>query len=310
MAMAVALLANYAILADEIPERMPVAPEPQSQTSTIPNAAPSTGLVARADGTSHVANGPMLGWGAPGAVGCWDSCGLLFRVDLAFLRYHQSGGVRDSRPAAPGTGAEFDFNFAPRYTLGWEFSDGLGVRANYWRFDESEPTFDGTSFVGIEAQTFDLELYRRVCLMPGTSIEVFGGFRWVQFTQTDGQGLNYDFSGMGATVGIEGSQSLCCWGRVYARARWSIIMGDATLASSGALDDAVMVFTDNESTQTELALGWDNCCRVCNCANLVYGFGLEWHQWSDAAIAADQGGEGALYDAGWAGFVFRVGLQF
>jgi len=240
-----------------------------------------------------------------------NNAGWTFAFDASFLKYHQSGGVRDSRDHDLGDpeSAEFGFDFTPRFTVGYEMGGGVGFRGSYWRFDQSQGTLDGTSFVDISASTFDLEIYRNVTVLPGTNIEVFGGFRYADFGQSDGQGLDYRFSGWGGTVGIQGTQSICGCGEIYARARWSIVMGDGDVRNNGGLDDPIGTFVDHQSTQTELALGWQSCCRWGRCS-LLYGIGAEWHTWSDMALAGDESDEANLYDAGWAGFVFRVGMKF
>lgn len=251
---------------------------------------------------------------APCDLGCGecDLGKLFFDFDATFFKYHQSGGVKSvaaGNLVGGGDGAEFDFNFAPRFTTGYQAPSGMGIRAIYWTFDDSAVTENGLGFVDIEAETFDLEVFKSVSIGCSTTAEVMAGLRVAKFEQRDDSDLDYEVDGTGLTMGLELSHRCGCNQRVYARARGAIVQGDSELDDEGSLDDFNGVGIDNTIGQMEIATGWEG--RKCmGCGTLVYGAGVELQQWFDVAVAADADDEAYLTDAGWGGFTLRLGYEF
>ncbi|TWT35115.1 hypothetical protein KOR34_00020 [Posidoniimonas corsicana] len=240
-------------------------------------------------------------------------CTLTFDVDFLFMKYYQSGGVQSSDAGeivGNNENAEFDFELAPRFTVGVETCGGLGARVRYWFFDHSAPTVDGGGFVAVDAYTFDAELFKRVQLGRSTTLEGFGGARWSEFNLNDDTDLDWRVEGVGLTTGFQLSQHLCCNHRLYAGTRLAVVVGDIRLDDGGDLDDSEGVGVNNTCLQVELAAGYEGKSNLGRGVTLVYGAGAEFHNWSDAAVRNDASDEAYLSDAGWGGFTFRLGAEY
>ncbi len=281
--------------------------------------------------------GPTCGCEAPrrfeagcGVEPCYDGCGdccgacdldcapgcdygeFFFNFDATFLKYHQSGGVKSVSAGSivsSDYGAEFDYDFAPRFSFGYRGPNNLGVRTTYWMIDASQTTFDGDGFVSIYAQTFDLEVFKRIPMGCSSYLEAAAGFRAAEFKQRDDSDLDYQVDGTGLTFALEASHNCGCGRRLYARGRTSVVMGDTELLDEGALDDDVGIGFDSTFAQLEVAVGWEG--RKCvGCGTMVYGVGIELQQWLDTVITADSSSEAYLTDAGFGGFTLRCGYEF
>jgi hypothetical protein len=256
------------------------------------------------------AGGPLgVSWG--GDEYC-EACGdgaVTFDCELTFLRYHQSGGVL----ASDSEFAEFGFEPAPRFVAGYERCDGLGVRGRYWFFDHSAAT-DVGSVYGINTYNLDLEGYKRIALGYQTSLEVSGGIRYNEFDQSDSLGLSKGFKGIGGTAGLQANHRFGNGLGLYARARWSIVQGDDELVSAGRFFDSREPFLEPDAThsQTEIDFGIDWSRYLANGAVLTVGVGGEWQQWDEYAVGRDGfgAGETVLADAGFSGFVAKLGLAY
>ena len=247
--------------------------------------------------------------GCDGAVGCGGS--FVFDYDIMFMKYHQSGGVKSTSAeniVGNDDSAEFDFEYSPRVSLGYELCNGHGYRLNYWYYDETAAT-DKEGFVSIDTYTFDAEIYRRLNLSDDTSLEFSGGYRHVDFEQRDDNELDWGFTNYGGTISTELSHQVTCNSRIFIRNRLSIVMGDVGLTDEGDTEDSPGSGLDHETTMIELALGWESTRCMCNGLTLVYGFSGQWSQWSDVTIAADSYDGLYLTDAGFGGFAFRLGVE-
>ena len=253
--------------------------------------------------------------------GCCDPCnsccgGLVADVELTFLRYFQEGGVAD----AAGFPAETDYEFAPRFVIGYVASNGLGIRTRYWEIDAAATSLAGNA-VGAAAYNLDWELFQEYSLGCNTTIELALGLRyselWLDSTDLgaipDPLFGEYGFSGFGGTMAAQVNRGVLC-GNVYARARLSLLMGDATLRATNL--NTLVVATDHAddctAVQTELGLGYE-ICRCTRFGMVTLRTGVEWQNWANMAIAdAPFGGVGdddQMEDAGFAGFVVGFGLE-
>lgn len=170
---------------------------------------------------------------------CGRRGGFVADFDATFLRYHRANGVgiainqqiqypdvlvdtafavgipdtfSEQFANVPLIGttlgfapAEFDFDFSPRFSLGYESCDGLGVRGRYWKYNEAVvgPTVLVSAFdpdgpnpnltvvpigvaasVNVETYTLDAEVYQTIELNCLTTLEVSGGLRYVEFEET------------------------------------------------------------------------------------------------------------------------------
>ena len=249
---------------------------------------------------------------------CNDCCcgGLVADVELTWLRYFQEGGVAD----AIGAPVETDYEFAPRIVLGYVTANGLGLRTRYWELDAAETSAAGNA-CGVNAYNIDVEAFQEYCLGCNTTLELSLGVRYAELwlDSTDFGAIPdpllglYGFSGFGGTMAAEAKRAVLR-GDVYARARMSLLMGDATVRAINL--NTLAVATDHAddctAVQTELALGYE-ICRCTNLGVVTLRTGVEWQNWANMAIAdAPFGGVGdddQMEDAGFAGFVLGFGLE-
>lgn len=105
----------------------------------------------------------------------------------------------------------FDYQLSPRVWLGWENSEGVGVRARYWQIDTDAvaTNLNDSVYSRIKADTLDVEATLRGCL-GRIDMLLSGGFRYAKlemgYTSTGG---NYydryetDVEGCGLTLALE-----------------------------------------------------------------------------------------------------------
>jgi len=246
------------------------------------------------------------------APACYDDSGLFCDVEMQFMRYFQEGGVTD----VPGSPAQFSFNFTPKIELGYLVADGFGMRTRYWSFDDTALSAAGNP-VGVEAYYVDMELFQRYDVACHSSVEVSVGIRYADFVEevtdlTVPGSLIGGWQGWGGTIGLEAERSLRL-GRLYARGRCSVLVGDASAGTVLPGPVVIPFYAEgNTVTQAELGIGYEisrNIGRALVSARL----GAEWQNWSNVAMADTAfGGIGAtdvMEDAGWAGFMFALGVQ-
>ena len=224
---------------------------------------------------------------------CGDCCGgnWFFTAEATFFKFHDSGGVED----ADADDGEFDWDVAPRLTLGYVNCEGAGVRIRYWDFDEDTITTGG-GLITVDTYSIDLEAFQVVDLGCSTSLEVSGGVRYNDFYHFIEDGVvgvdTITYDGWGGMIGIEARRDLGCGKVVYARLREIIMTGDAFFDGPAGTE------SDTIRPVTEIALGvaYRNC-------NWSFNAGFEWQNWgnysSDGSANVDQ----EASDVGFAGFV-------
>ncbi len=252
------------------------------------------------------------GKGGKSYAGCSDRGHVFFDIEFQYMRYFQEGGVTD----VPGSPARFDYEFTPKFEVGFVGPAGLGVRSRLWYYDAGTLSAAGNP-IGVEAYYVDIELFQEYDLACHSCLEVSLGVRYSDFTQvatdlTVPGALVGGWQGWGGTLGVEAKRSLCL-GNIYARGRLSILMGDASVGT--VLPGVVIPFyaEGNTVTQTELGVGYE-VAGYYGRALVSARIGAEWQSWSNVAMADTAfGGAGAtdiLEDAGWAGLVLALGVEF
>jgi hypothetical protein len=241
---------------------------------------------------------------------CCDPYGLMGNVELTFMKFLQEGGVAD----ANGDGADFSMHCAPRFELGYMGRCDVGVRSRYWFYDAAT-TSSASRTVGVDAYNVDLEFFHNRVVGRKTWLEFGLGLRHMHFRQ-DNQGSSYTisnaFEGWGGTIGLEAKHPFGI-GNLYARARWSILLGNENIVNSTESSTTRYTAHDSTVTQTELAMGYE-INRDLGCFGTgVFRFGGEWQTWSNVAIGDSVfggiGNDDVLEDAGFAGLVFRMELR-
>jgi hypothetical protein len=242
---------------------------------------------------------------------CCAQCGLVGAVELTLVKYMQEGGVSDY----DGTSANFDLELAPRFELGFMGTRGIGLRARYWDFDQ-HTLADDDDLVSVDTYYVDGELFHSRHLGCGTILEVCLGLRYADLQQElTGGGrqsqIQFAFDGFGGTIAFEAKHPVGI-GSVYARARWSILLGNGDIEYSYGESQGAYTAHDSCSTQTELALGYE-IARYLGSAVVSLRLGGEWQTWTNMALAdttfGGVGNNDVLEDCGFAGLAARLELS-
>jgi hypothetical protein len=233
-----------------------------------------------------VLGGPVEG------VGC-DSCccggGWTVDAELLFLRYHREGGLGQTNVS------EYDFEASPRLALGYVTCDGLGARVRYWEYNQD----NNNNTESVDTYNIDLELFQEICVSCNTTIEISAGIRYNDFDERRANvGLpaaaagNTSFSAYGGVIGVQVNRDTC-YGTLYARTRYAILMDDIHVNAVNGIDHKV--------DQTEVALGVSRDFCLAGMAGSVHA-GAEWWNWGEYSLADDS--------VGFGGFVFGVSTAY
>ena len=217
---------------------------------------------------------------------CVDPCccsgGYYFEAEATFFRFHEADGVVRG---APGTfDGEFDFDAAPRLTLGYVNCDGMGARIRYWSHD-ADATFNNAAgaplfSLDVDTTNLDFEVFQEICLDCCTTLEVSAGirvndFEWQHLDAAGALVRSEQFDGFGGMIAVEVRRDLGnCWG-AYARLREIILMDDREIDTDG--DGVVdLIAQDVTLPVTEIAFGLDY--TSCNWSAHA---GVEWQNWGN-----------------------------
>ncbi|GEM_PF-1549337 len=258
-----------------------------------------------------------------GLLGDWF-CGVrqgpVFLAEAMFLKYHRADGVRVGH--RPEDALYGDYLPAPRFTLGYVFPGGLGIRARWWEFDHEQRS-ENNSLLAVDTYTVDLEVYERFCLNCKWAVEVSAGVRYTEFYeyQEKDKGPSFhDYSGWGGVLGLEGVRRVGCYGGLYARARGAILVGDKYIENGERPWQSWNSVTLQDTTQgmIELAFGVQYSRPLRNGMVVTGRFGYEWQNWYNFSSAFD--GPPPINttidyfvgpsDVGFGGFVLALGVNY
>ncbi|MCL4201568.1 MAG: hypothetical protein KJ000_03685 [Pirellulaceae bacterium] len=154
----------------------------------------------------------------------------------------------------------FDYEATPRVWLGYEHGSGLGARATYWQFDNSNP--DGT--IDLDFRTLDLDVTQRGQFC-NWDIVVFGGLRYgkigvTEFVPQEEREFGFVFEGLGPTLGAEvrrpvGNRGWALVGNV----RGSILFDDRLSIREEGEGPAPINDVSATVWQTQLGVEWSRC---------------------------------------------------
>ncbi len=246
---------------------------------------------------------------------CTTSDWLTADVEFMYLGYYQEGGVTDS----PGNPVSLDWQFAPRFVVALQAPEGLGVRARYWYYDGSASNASGNS-LGVEAYYLDGELYQGFKIGCHTDLEYSLGLRYQDFEQyttfaAASSALLGGNHGFGGVLGLQAKRDFLI-GKLYARGRYALTVGDAQVDNINLTTGSVTTFNarDNTFAQTELALGYEFDYELGQWGVATFHCGAEWQNWTNVAMAdttfGGLGNDDVLEDAGFAGLTFGVGVRW
>jgi len=245
--------------------------------------------------------------------GCDTDCGRSFVADFeaTFFRYHRSGGVQVGDDADELT--EFDYELAPRITLGVVNDEGLGGRIRWWDYNE-DATAPAGGFVSVDTYTLDFEVFQNVHLCNNASVEFSGGVRYVDFVEImdDDSDIVFNaFEGLGGVVGAK-VRLESSFGTLYGGARFALIGDDKVFDD---VDPGIDTHLDVITSMTEIGTGVEFNRCLSSGATLTGRAGFEWQIWENFVEGKDVGNDqfgdffGGGGDAGFVGFVLGLALE-
>lgn len=266
----------------------------------------------------------------------FPTSGLFGETEVVFLRYHRADGNRTGNyslvPVIDTDDVDFDYQAAPRLTLGYRFASGIGFRARYFDYDADAPAvfFDTVqASMNVDTYTVDMELFDTFRIGKKWSIELSGGVRYNEYKETMENFLPVApireniFRGFGGVLGAEAQRSFGDFTSLYLRGRGSILTGDKEVNNGldGQPAEAV-ILTDTMNSVTELGAGLRYTRKVFNGHMLLnLSAGYEWQLWQNYSSAfstitstpnfvATAPSFGGPADVGLHGFVLGAGLSF
>ena len=190
--------------------------------------------------------------------GCRDcqSSGIVGGAELTLFRLHgrQGAGGNSNVGNTDDYFPDYGFNAAGRYWLGYEASNGLGVRARFFEWEQSKSYNGSEREQKFEIYDVEATLDTTFCNWELTGI---GGLRWgaIQLDGTDfGEANPTNFDGAGLTLGAEFSRSFWRNFSIIGGARYSVLYGqtDFRPVSTAVLDNTYV-----DISELRLGLEWE-----------------------------------------------------
>ncbi len=262
--------------------------------------------------------------------------GVTFEAEALFFKYLRADGNRVGIDPDGGTDdVEFSHYATPRLTLGWVSAGGLGIRARYFKYDQSDQSLATggaaatADLLRVDTYTIDLEFFERMRLNRNWDIELSGGVRYNEFLEQQFDASNtiinnaslriQDFDGWGIIGGFQANRAVIA-GSVYGRVRGALLTGDtvwqnetaATAFETGTSRDTIKAVT-------EFAIGYE-INRDTQFGIFTMRAGYEYQLWANYSGASAHGLQTATHtiqeenfygpaDVGFHGFTFMLGLE-
>ena len=219
---------------------------------------------------------------------------VTFLAEFLLLRFFSADGVDDDQ--TNGTD-RFDFDIAPRLTLGYKSAKGLSTRLRYFDYNHSA-FIDGDPYA-VETFNIDVEVAQDLKLGRLTRLEVNMGGRFNHYEHREYGSVQPDeeFNGVGLTFGLDLRREVGV-AALYGKARQAILLGESRDHESSPPEyrgDAVL-------GQLELGLGIEFLRQLDSGRVLSFRSGFEVQQWF--------GYEDEEEDVGFGGFLTSVGLNY
>jgi hypothetical protein len=320
-AFAVTLLPATQVLAEEIQfashaEIMSVLERQNTRIAELESALHNGG------GCSSCGSGDSCGGSCCDS--CCDSCccdpccrpsGIIANAEWLFLKPHFSLGS--------GAGDDFDWNYesAPRITVGYQGSDGLGFRIRYFEFDHGQSDI-GVGAVddaqAIDTYLFDLEFVDSMSLGCYWDATFSAGFRYEEFaherviyltgTTTPIAGQVFANSAIGMTVSAELRRCIGNGLAGFINTRASVLMGDEK--EWNVLAPGAYTLTDTELDniyyiyEAQAGVQWTNELQDGGYLFARAAFEVQiWDNFAGSGVV-----DNATEDFGLGGAVFSAGI--
>lgn len=194
------------------------------------------------------------------------SAGFTFGGEIAFLQFGNSGGAAGSYTYQP----------AARAWLGYQRSDGLGVRGRLFHYQDGQTVPPSAFISDVQITTVDVEVTHTFVWGNWDGV-IAGGIRYSDYQESYLTPPVVTFSldnGYGPTVSIELTRSVNDWISIFGMVRESVIMTD--LRSIGISDLTYNV--------TELQVGLEARRPTRGNAFFFARGALEAQSWNDASL--------------------------
>jgi len=254
--------------------------------------------------------------------------GWTLGLEAMLLRPFQSSGGYD----------QSNYDFAGRGSLGYQFADGLFVKATYFGYgtdivDQSvitPPSITNETngyldqYSGrMSASYIDLVIGQNFKPTETLKLSPYVGLRWAMFQEgyTDTTTTPYpgtartttyyagrnDFEGLGIVVGIDATRALGSNFSIYGTAKETVAFGTSTYASTGYAENS----GDSVVSISELGLGLQyDFCFSNVAANVRLGVEGQWWAGVSGASSIMSSGSGSSQNVGLAGFVLGANFRF
>ncbi len=239
--------------------------------------------------------------------------GLFGSIEITFLQPAISG-AQSVFGSGTGRSLETSYQSGVRYVLGYVNDSGLGVRAQYWSFDNGSsyaPPYAPAVF-GIRVQAADTEV-TVAQRMRHMDLEVSAGLRYGKLEYTNppltlyGPGST-SFEGFGPTASLTGRRALGNSGfSLFSSVRGSLMIGDIRTGSlllnipAGSIEDEVMTVFENQ-----LGVAWKH--QLPNHMLLEVRTAWETQYWVNSTLEDDFYGIGS--NLAFMGPALAVELQY
>jgi hypothetical protein len=257
------------------------------------------------------------GCGILDGLGCGIGGGLYFDAELLFFK--PDLGIPAMATAGPVVvPPTFNYEAAPRISLGYVGCGGLGVRLRYFDFSHDTgglgPNVNRSILVDL--YTLDAELFEELEIGCATTMEWSVGVRYIDGKGRDAIGnlgavpvnaQERQFSGWGLNFGLKFERCVGP-GNFYGRARWAIEEDERSTAINWIGNPANVVqrteLFDDKIMQTEIAIGYE--MSRCTGFGVITGrIGYEIQYWE--GLGSFGAGAGNLFD-GFDGLVLGLEL--
>ena len=192
------------------------------------------------------------------------------------------------------------YEFAGRGTIGYQFADGMAIKASYFGYGSDITPFAGASG-RVSVSDIDLVVSQDFKPSEGFKLTPFVGLDWATFNEgysTSSTATGTKFSGLGIVAGVDVTRALGNSFSLYGNAKESIVFGttdeNETRFNQTSTDRVLFI------TQVGLGVQYDYCF-----SNVAANFrlGVEG-QWYGGASNTDS------ENTGLAGFVLLLRLCY
>lgn len=242
---------------------------------------------------------------------CHDACGhWIVLGEATFFRYYRADGARVGDDPGAGDNVEFDFEAAPRVTLGYAGSDGMGIRFRWWEFNQNSD--GGRGVLGVSTYNLDLELFDTIQLNSVWSLQASAGSRWNEFDEqmfdrADDELRRNEVRGFGGIVGVELRRCLTPCSSLFGGVKLAVLMDDKFVSNVNTGDRVTLL--DSSVGMVEIAAGYEFSLLMAHHVQMFGRVAGEWQNWynySSSFGASEQVFQGAS-DVGFGGVTLSVG---